>query len=339
MANKLKPSQLVLNELRYVEEMLRTKQIPDVWNVQQVVNRLTKYYLEQGYGRYEVLGFVVQFLTEANISYEVEAVVEQVNLVKDISDKKYYSLRNDNECITFYEEEIEVMKKLSTEANKYYFSFLVVAKVQEIRKVKNPTYIYSDLKDCGRLVGYDGLASKFNKALIELGYNKKLITSPIDARYVKLEVFGGSKEVLKIEEFNPLKIVEYYDTLFKENNKKIVAIEVYGTEEDFEIYDSIRDAEKGTGVKKSGISDAINLAFKKRKTGETRTGLIFIAIDEDESRTLTMMKTRFVQELQPYYKNIMKGKIVLGEPICRELVIYDEEGKVLDSPYVFENGH
>lgn len=335
--NNLKVSSLVLNEVKYVKEMLRNKNIPSVWNVQQVINRLTKYYLELGYNRYEVLGFVVQFLSEANISYDVEAVVEQVNLVKDVNDKKYYNLRDDNESIEFYEEEVEIMKQLSVTARKYYFSFLVVAKVQEIRNVKNPSYIYSDLKDCGRLIGFDGSMCKLSKVLIELGFEKKIISAPIDDRYVKLEVLGGTKVSLKIEEFNPMKIEEYYNTLFEsKKNKKVVAIEVFGTEEDFKVYDSVRDAEKDTGCKKSGISDAINLAFKTRKTWETRNGLIFIAIDEDEEKTITRMKAGFVQKLQPYYKNIMKKKLILEQPMGIELVLYDEEGNLLDEPYKIE---
>ena len=335
MANELKANSLILNEVKYVKEMLETKQIPSFWSTFNAVNRLTRYYLEQQeYDKYEIVGLVVQFLTEAKIDYSVETVVESIT---KIIDDKQYNLRNDEETILIYEEEFEIMKQLSITSRKYYFTFLLIVKIQEIRKTKNPTYIYYDLKDVGRLIGFDGSKNKFEKSLIEIGFDKKLILAPISGTYVEVKGVGGSKVALQIDEFNPLKIEEYYNTLFT-NKKKIVAIEAYGDAEDFSVYESLRDAEKGVGAKKSAISDAINLAFKSRKTWEMKNGLIFIYVSESDNNSIIKLKTGFVQKLRPYYKSIMKGKIVLGEPISREWVLYDEEGNLLDEPYEETNG-
>lgn len=333
MANELKQSQLVLNEVKYVKEMLRTKQIPSFWSTFNAVNRLTRYYLEQQeYDKYEIVGLVVQFLTEVGIDYNIETVVESIT---KIIDDKQYNLRNDEETILIYEEEFEIMKQLSITSRKYYFTFLLIVKIQEIRKTKNPTYIYYDLKDVGRLIGFDGSKNKFEKSLIEIGFDKKLILAPINGRYVEVKGVGGSKVALQIDEFNPLKIEEYYNTLFT-NKKKIVAIEVYGEREDFKVYDSLRSAEEDCGCKKSAINDAINKAFKTRKTWEMKNGLVFIVTDEDDSEVVVKMKVGFVQKLQPYYKDIMKKKIILGQPKAIEYVLYDENGELLDEPIIIE---
>lgn len=321
MANELKQSQLVLNEVKYVKEMLETKQIPSFWNTYQMVNRLTRYYLEQDYDRFEVVALVVEFLTQAGIDYEIEAVVEQVNKIKDVNDKDYYPLRELNDTIIFYESELETIKTIKNRTTQqFYFTMLVICKVQEIKGSKNPNHVYSDINDIARLAKLN--ISNTNKFLIELGFEMKLLKAPLDANYIEVMTSSEGKKH-RIKEFNPMNIQEYFIKFFgkHDNEKPIIALD-YWNEEKPQYFNSISDASRELGLRHSDISRALN-PFGKRGALFVEDYMFINAIrkegESDKEYNIRMSASKMVMySLKKCYRGLRSGKTKLSEEFFEE---------------------
>lgn len=329
MANELKQSQLVLNEVKYVKEMLETKQIPSFWNTYQMVNRLTRYYLEQDYDRYEVVGLVVEFLTQAGIDYEIDVVVEQVNKIKDVNDKDYYPLRELNDTIIFYESELETIKTIKNRTTQqFYFTLLVVYKTQEIKGAKNPNYIFSDINDIARLAKLN--ISNTNKFLIELGFEMKLLKAPLDANYIEVMTSSEGKKK-RIKDFNPMNIQEYFIKLFGEHQatKPIIALDYYGDEQP-KYFDSVSDCARALNVKQSDISRCTQRVWKKNGT-LTANDYMFIDAtrkeeESDKEYNIRMATHKiFLYGIKRYYSKLKSGKVRIEVPTDSDCKIIEIE--------------
>lgn len=317
MANELKQSQLVLNEVKYVKEMLETKQIPSFWNTYQMVNRLTRYYLEQDYDRFEVVGLVVEFLTEAKIDYEIDIVVEQVNKIKDVNDKDYYPLRKLNDTIVFYESELETIKTIKSRlTQQFYFTMLVICKVQEIKGSKNPNHVYSDINDIARLVKLN--ASNTNKFLIELGYEMKLLKAPLDANYIEVQTSSEGKKK-RIKEFNPMNIQEYFTKLFGkfEPEKPIIALDYWGDEQPL-YFNSVTEASEVLKVGKSDISRCVCRLWDKKSSISAGDYMFIDATrleeETDKEFNIRMNARRLTMYgIRKHYRQLKSGKVKLSD--------------------------
>ena len=328
--NNLRVSSLVLNEVQEVQEAIKSKQIPLFWNVFQFLYRFTMYYRDLGYNKTEIVGMAVEWLIDAKIDYEIDAVVELIESVPSQNDKKYRVLRELSTNITIYKEEIKVIKSVeSRQAQRMYFSMLMVCKVQENKGSKNPNYIYADLGDVCRLGQMD--ACKLNGALIELGFKHKVIKSPLDGNYVTIEKMGGKKIAHEIQNFNPLKIKDYFIELFgayEPETKPVIALDYWGDEEP-KRYDSVSDCARDLGVTPSDISRCTQRLWQKKGSLSAKDYMFIDASKrEDESdkgyNVRMVARKMMLYKVQRYYTKLKSGKLKLGEPIVKHCDTLEE---------------
>ena len=321
MANELKPSQLVLNEVQVVQEMIKSKEIPSVWNVWQVVNRLTRYYLERDYDRYEVVGLVIEWLVEAKVDYDIDVVVEQVNKI-NVNDKDYYGLRELPTTIIFYDSEISTIKTIKNRTTQeFYFTLLLICKIQELKGAKSPNYIYSDLNDIGRLIKLNvGNVSKF---LIELGYEMKLLSCPLDGNYIEVHTSNEGKKH-RIKDFNPMQIQQYFINFFGEPEIKrpVMALDYWGDEEPL-YFESLSDCSRALDAKVSDIGRCLDRMWAKNGAISAKDYMYIDATrlenETDEHYNVRMYAKRMrLYAIQKYYRKIKSGKIKLNFDVTTE---------------------
>lgn len=331
MASELKQSKLVLNEVEELQKVIKTKELPKFWNVFQFLYRFTMYYRDLGYNDTEIVGMAVEWLIDSKTDYEIDAVCDLIASVPNQGDKKYRQLRELPTTIIFYKEELDTLRNIeSRQAQRMYFSMLVVCKVQEIKGSKNPNHIYSDLGGVCRLGGMDA-CSKLNDALIELGFRHKVIKAPLDGNYVEIKM-GGTDTIHEINDFEPSKVKDYFIELFGEyepETKPVIALDYWGDEEP-QYFDSVSDCARALGVTPSDISRCTQRLWQKKGSLSAKDYMFIDAIrhedESDKDYNIRMVVNRMMlYGIKRYYTKLKSGKLKWGKPICEDMGLIELE--------------
>lgn len=120
---------IIANEVRYVEQLLKNKQLTPRKATKEI-RLVVQYYLSKGFAQEEVLNLTIKFINEVNRDGSGCRWQRTINgMIKDITKKNDLQMREVDEVVVT-KKEIEVIKQLSNKRErKYAWGLLVLCKI------------------------------------------------------------------------------------------------------------------------------------------------------------------------------------------------------------------
>ena len=311
----------VANEVKVIEEILESEEIPQYYNIRQLTKKLFKYYVEeQGQQIDEAIENIYNFLDRKGILYSKK----EINSLAEWYDpKKSRKLRKDVPPMVFYESEVDIIRGLEKREHKrMLLGFMIIAKIQKLySNMKEPSHIYYTINEVAKFCGMNN-GGKI-RAIKELGLCG-FILAPFDGNYLIVNCLsdGNEKEVLSIYDFEPnMNIInDIFIQLVGKQEKKVMAIPLDDCE-DCIVYDSINMALRELGINaKSDISVCCKL------NRLSRDGYMFFLVEEDDTEEfLNFVAYYYRNNIANNYRRMKKDGSLMGVKIiwCNGKIIRD----------------